>query len=120
MEGDLLNILQAVAEKFGIGWGGILAAAGSLVVITNFLKATSPFNKFIYNSRVPYVIGILSLGSGAFSYWGHWLQAGLAAALTTVVAIGGWATAKMLAHKAAQPVASNPSGGAPKPTKPTA
>lgn len=116
MEGDLLNILQAIAEKFGIGWGGILAAAASLVVVANFLKATSPFNRYVFNSRVPYVIAGLSVGSGLISYWGHWLQVGIAAVLTTIVAIGGWSTAKMLAHKAAQPTPTNASGGAPKPT----
>lgn len=111
MEPEMMSILSALAAKFGIA-GTIFTATAGMIVAVNFLKATEPFSKWVNNSRIPYVIAGLSLGTCLLTYWGHWLQVAVGTMLLTVASIGTWSSAKMLAHKAAKPTPTNPSGGA--------
>jgi len=110
-EPDILSILEAIGAKFGLQVGGLVAAAATITLVVNFLKATKPFSEWIFNSRVPYIVGGLAVATGLFNYWGQWTQVAVSAIIITVLSIGGWATAKTLAHKAGTP-ASNASGGA--------
>ena len=107
---ELLDIIQQVSEFLGLDFGSLLGTATGITVVVNFFKATSPFNKFVNNSKVPYIVSGLALLVSGVSYWGEWLQLVESAAVITILSIGGWSTAKMLFHKAGtQP--TNKSGG---------
>ncbi len=107
---DILSLLQGIADHFGLNFAGLIGVAAGVMVVVNYFKATSPFNKIVQGNNVPYVVAILSLVANAVTLWGSWLALLIATALTTAIAIGGWATIKTVAHKVGT-APTNASGG---------
>lgn len=120
---QVMNILQAIAKFVGVD-PGVLAGVGltalSNIVVVNLLK--THLSKFIFNSRIPWVVGIICLVEAAASAYSSpftfrvGATIGILAVGLYVSTIGSWATAKIGLHKMGTP-ASNASGGA-KPAAP--
>lgn len=107
---EIINIITTIAEYFGLDILSLMSMALGITVLVNFLKATPPFSSFVEGSVVPVATFALAFIVSAVSLWGNWLPLLISGVLIGVLSIGGWATAKMLAHKVGTPP-SNKSGG---------
>src|SRR3990167_3904090 len=105
-----IDIINQISAYFGLKVESLLAMAVGITVVVNYFKASAPFNKWVTGDTIPYVTGILALITSSVTFWDNRLQLIAAAVLITVLSIGGWATAKMMAHKAGT-TPTNTSGG---------
>ncbi len=96
---SIIDILGAISGYFGLDITSLLGIAVGITIVVNFLKATPPFNNWIQGNVIPIITFILSLLVSAFVFWGLWVQLIVASVIIAVLSIGGWATAKMIAHK---------------------
>ena len=107
---EIINIITTIAEYFGLDIVSLMSMAVGITVLVNFLKATPPFSTFVSGAIIPVITFALAFVVSGVSLWGNWLPLLISGVLIGVLSIGGWATAKMLMHKAGTP-ASNKSGG---------
>jgi len=107
---EVIDVLQKISAYLGLDFGSLTAIAISVTVVVNFFKSTKPFSNLINGNVVPYFTALLSLGVSAVTMWGNWVSMFLSALLITILSIGGWASAKKIAHKIGKEP-SNHSGG---------
>lgn len=107
---EIVDILQAIAVYFGLDFSSLLAMAGAVILAVNFLKGTPPFSGWVKGNVIYFVTFGLSLLISAITMWGMWIPMLIATLIMGVLAIGGWASLKMIAHKSNRD-ATSPSGG---------
>lgn len=109
---EILDILAAISAYFGLNFETLFVMAASLILVTNFLKATPPFSGWVGGNVIYFVTGGLSLLIAILTIgFSSFLPMIVAAVVMFVLAIGGWATMKTIAHKIGKEP-TTPSGGA--------
>lgn len=107
---NIVDILGIISAYFGLDVGSIFAIAAGITVVVNYLKVTPPFSNFVQGNVILIITFVLSAIVSAITLWGNLIQIIVATIVIAVLSIGGWATAKILAHK----IGTNPtnkSGG---------
>lgn len=96
---NIVDILAIISAYFGLDITSILAIAVAITVVVNYLKVTPPFSSFVKGNVIPIVTFILAFAVSAVTLWGNVIQLIVSTVIIAVLSIGGWATAKMIAHK---------------------
>lgn len=87
--------------KYGLSIEDITVGAGAVLLIINLLKGAIP-TAFEGRWKLLLAAGI-GLSYGLLIWQPEWIKAVIGGIASSAVAVGGWETAKAVAHKVGQP-----------------